>query len=69
MCPQNDDAAPRSSLGQGSGDLQLELAISQLRSAMIRAIDELDRFTEAVKLARTQVEAISAALPDETNNK
>jgi hypothetical protein len=68
MAPTDNDPL-RSSLGQGSGDLQLELAISQLRSAMIRVINELDLFTEAIKLARTQVEALSSCHTDEGNNK
>jgi hypothetical protein len=68
MAPIDDEAARRSSLGQGSGDLQLELTISKLRSAMLRAIDELDAFTQTVKLARTEVERLTAEQTEPGNN-
>ena len=62
------DEPLRSSLGQGSGDLRLELAISNLRTAMIRVINELDLFTEAVKLARTELDELHQEHTDEGNN-
>lgn len=43
---------------QGSGDLGLEIEITKMRSAILRAVVELDRFCDAVRMARAQVESM-----------
>lgn len=68
MTPIDGPDHRAASLGQGSGDLELEAAITKLRAAMLRAINELDLFTESVKQARTRIEAVSAAHAEPRNN-
>jgi len=40
----------------GSHELDLELAISQMRASILRAVIELDRFTVTVRAAREAIE-------------
>lgn len=53
------------SLGMGSGDAELEAAITRMRGAIIRTVNELDRFATSIREARERVEAIAVALADE----
>lgn len=51
-------------LGMGSGDVELEAAITKLRGSIIRTVNELDRFSMTVRRAREHVAAM-ADLKDE----
>jgi hypothetical protein len=46
-------------LGMGSGDVELEAAITQMRGSIIRTVTELDRFCMSIRRARVRVEAIA----------
>lgn len=44
---------------QGSGELELEVAITRMRGSIMRLVTELDRFSDTVRVAREQVARIA----------
>lgn len=58
MCPISEQQDPVLRSNSGSGELELEMAISKLRTAILRAVNELDILCVSVREARVRVEAI-----------
>jgi hypothetical protein len=50
---------------QGSGDLELELAITKMRGSIMRTITELDSFCVSVREARARIEQLAETLEHE----
>lgn len=46
-------------LGAGSGEIELEAAITKMRGSIIRIVNELDRFAASIRDARVRVEHIA----------
>jgi hypothetical protein len=50
---------------QGSGDLELEVAISKMRGSIMRTISELDRFCSSVREARERIEHLAETMEEQ----
>jgi hypothetical protein len=68
VTPIDEPEHRQESLGSGSGDIELEAAISRLRASMLHVVNELDRFTTTVKQARIRVEDLVHAAEREAED-
>jgi hypothetical protein len=76
MAPVEDDkpdsadpvASPIEAM-QGSGDLELEVAITKLRGSIMRVVVELDRFCDTVRKARESVVQMAGLVEEPIDDK
>jgi hypothetical protein len=66
MAPIEDTPGPAPLEGvQGSGELELEVAITRMRGSIMRLVSEIDRFTDTVRQAREALEVLKAHVAQE----